>query len=204
MKLKHLSIAACALALSLLTIACSLDTDSPQNQTKFYSADARPATISYSSWFQYPISEIEYEYEDVDSNGKITLYETDQEKITEAMNLEAMHLYGVFTYHTKPNDFFEHPGTIDDFAEPKMTAITQDEDKKFLRIKYDFRHHGVFYKDLFGNRKTITKKFYMPNAPTLIYQAGFPKNPKIDPKTKKPINPCTSHHDNSELAFWYF
>jgi hypothetical protein len=206
MKLNSLIAISATLLLSCSVIATSCSSEQEtQSKTKFYSADAREANIAFSTWFRFPKDQIEYEYTDIDdSNGQVTLYETDLEKVDEALKLDTLFLYGVFTYHQKPTDFYEHPGTVDDFAASKITSIKEDPDGIHLLVSFDYSHYGVFYGDMFAGKKKIKRSFYMPNNPATVYKDGFPKKPRIDPKTKKPINPCSDIHDNTELAFWYY
>jgi len=183
----------------LVLLFCSCQQGDLTSQSLFYSGDSERVRLKFNDYFLVPTDNLEQAYQS--ELGLEDLSENDQEVIKRAAKLQVQHLYGVFTYHQKPTDFSINSGAILEKSLPNIRKISVAGG--FVRVDYSYEDGAIFYKGLIKGKRTKIK-FLMPNAPTEIYQKSIPKDPKIDPITKEPINPCSDIHDNSDLAFWYY
>lgn len=162
-------------------------------QSWFYSPDSVPVRLNYRTYFQVAPSEVGHP---LDSDEA-------KQKIQELIKLHSSHLYGVFTYHEKPHDFVNFSGSIKDVGISKILSVVK-KSRNIIRIEYEYTDEAVFYYEVLNGKQSLDLEFFMPTNPTTIYKRGFPKKPVLDPHTKEPMNLCTSHHDNSEEAFFYY
>jgi hypothetical protein len=181
-----------------LLVACG-GTGGDPAELKYYGEDNKEVILNFNTWFEIPLTE----FADIDKVLGGTPSGADRDRITAEIDLQILHLFGVFSYHDSPTDFANYSGTIRQTERIKYGVIEKHGDR--LRFNYSYSDTAVFYSELLSEDRASTDlKFWLPNSPKSIYSFGFGKNPRIDPKTKKPINTCTSAHDNSEAAFWYY
>lgn len=168
---------------------------------RFYSKDSLPVLLTYDTHFNIPVEEFT-ELIEV-QNGAVLLSENNRNRVDEILHLHVLHLVGAFTFHQTPLDYSRSPGGVKEGAHTEITDLNL-EDPQTLVVRYRFVGEAVFHDSLLGGLMEKDISFYLPNTPTTIYKSGFPKVPVLDPKTKKPLNLCTSFEDNSEAGFWYF
>lgn len=185
-----------------LAVACGRGATTSYEQ--FYSGDSTPVHITYRTHFTIPLSEFRGTVKS-NGDGQITLTAGQQARLDEVLRLHLRHLYGVFTYHTAPTDFTKTSGSIRENyidAGTRITSLAIAKDKMIVR--YTYHDDAVFHESFMGSAAEKKVRFLMPIEPTTIYALGFPEVPVPDPETGEPMNTCTSDHDNSEAAFWYY
>lgn len=179
------------------SFSCSRPTEN--SDLNFYGADSQEALLQYRTYFLFPVSKLKDRPEK--SSDGVVLDRSDRLRIGKALKLHVLHLYGVFTYHEKPIDFSSYSGSIMERGKSNIESI-QYHGSKYLKITYTYSDRTIFYKGLLTKKQTNIK-FLMPTSPLEIYSKGFPSRLHYD-VDGNPINTCTSHHDNSERAFWYY
>jgi len=162
-----------------------------------YGADAEEADIRFEDSFLLDmssfgkVSKVKNRYEDYSDEEK--------EFLSEAVKLQVLHLYGVFSYHETPIDFSYYSGAILESQDPVILHLEKDGEK--LRVHYSYQDRAVFYKPLFKFLgKSTELRFYLPNEPREIFLQTQVKSKK----TQKLRNPCTDQHDQEGWGFWYY
>ncbi len=160
------------------------------SETASYGGDSKEVELKFKDHFFIPKGL--FGPSDFSSKDFIELSGEQRNRVEEAGALQIKHLFGVFSYHSKPIDFVNWSGSIKDQGTVIYKKIRWRKDLSGVDVSYEYQDWAVFYKDLVKAYSKLS--FYLPDSPHDIFNSTL-----IDG-----ANPCTDAYDNSELAFWYY
>ena len=187
------------------TILCSILSCGVEefSQLKIFGADSFPIGVTYNTYFQIDKKEFKHKLP-LGIFDKTAFKKTDLELIEKRTHHHAMHVYGVFSEHEEPTNFYRTPGAITTNFKTTINKVDYDENLKAYVFTYSFYGEGVFHRALVENKGSPAKiRFNLPNDPVRIY-TDIMKNTNVKDKDGHKINPCTSDYDNSDIAFYYY
>jgi hypothetical protein len=172
--LKHVSI-----ILSIIfTVSCrNIPSNEKPSQLKFYGADSKRAKMEFNTYVDFKIPNVD---KNLDAEELSVKY---NDEIDEAIRIQLAHMYGAFTVHTKPVNFYENPGIPREQPIIKISNVDRKVESGKLRISYSYEDIVVFKKSIFKSRGSTKISFYLPKEPgphgLSVYQAGCPRPKEV-------------------------